>query len=125
MRLLAPEYQRPPSLVAARFSSPQAASVEAPSHYQDHGWRQFFHETQVQRLIEQALRNNRDLRQAVLNVRLARTQLALQQAERYPQLDASAQANYRDPLAGARVAGSTNWAGRWGLSWICSVGCSR
>ncbi|STD29416.1 Cation efflux system protein CusC precursor [Edwardsiella tarda] len=97
---LAPEYQRPPSPVAARFSSSQAASVEAPSHYQDHGWRQFFHETQVQRLIEQALRNNRDLRQAVLNVRLARTQLALQQAERYPQLDASAQANYRDPFAG-------------------------
>lgn len=53
-------------------------------------------------LIDEALLNNRDLQQAVLNVRLARAQLALQQADRYPQLDATSQANYRAPPVGSQ-----------------------
>ncbi|WP_395755716.1 Cu(I)/Ag(I) efflux RND transporter outer membrane protein [Edwardsiella ictaluri] len=97
---LAPEYQRPALPVGAQFSSAAAAGDTASTYDRDQGWRQFFRDAQARSLIDEALRNNRDLQQAVLNVRLARAQLALQQADRYPQLDATSQANYRAPLQG-------------------------
>ncbi len=97
---LAPEYQRPALLVGAQFSSSPSATGAATTHYQDRGWRPFFRDAQVRQLIDDALRNNRDLRQAVISVRLARAQWALQEADRYPQLDAAAQANSRAPLRG-------------------------
>ncbi|AOV96899.1 hypothetical protein A9798_07970 [Edwardsiella hoshinae] len=97
---LAPEYRRPASPVSAHFSAPPSASAAAPATYQEQGWRHFFHDAQLKQLIDEALRNNRDLQQAVINVGLARTQLALQEAARYPQLDATSQANYRAPLQG-------------------------
>lgn len=97
---LAPEYQRPALPVGAQFSSAAAAGDTASTYDRDQGWRQFFRDAQARSLIDEALLNNRDLQQAVLNVRLARAQLALQQADRYPQLDATSQANYRAPLQG-------------------------
>ena len=50
----------------------------------DTGWRQFFPDPVLQRLIVLALANNRDLRVAVLNVQAAQAQYRIQRADLFP-----------------------------------------
>ena len=83
---LAPPYEAPPLPVAAHYEQPSEAGTDAAST----GWRDYFDEPRLQRLIEQALANNRDLRQATLRVAEARAAAGLQHAERLPTLAAQA-----------------------------------
>ena len=53
-------------------------------------YRQIFQDLRLQRLIEQALVNNRDLMIAAANIAAAREQVRIQRAQQFPQLDASA-----------------------------------
>lgn len=55
------------------------------------GWRDVFHDRQLQDLIQLALNNNRDLRITILNVAQTRAQLQIQQAALFPQLNAQAE----------------------------------
>lgn len=95
---LAPEYTRPEAPVPATWprgaAYEGAAAPEAPLGA-DLGWRQFFTDPQVQRLIETALENNRDLRLAALNVERARALYRIQRAELLPSLDVSASGSRR------------------------------
>ncbi len=59
----------------------------------DLGWRDFFVDPRLQTLIEQAIKNNRDLGVALLNVERARAQYRIQRADRLPALSLSAQAS--------------------------------
>lgn len=63
----------------ATASKTQTASI---------GWRDFFKDARLQRVIEQALANNRDLRVAVLNIEKARAQYRIQRAELFPSISA-------------------------------------
>jgi multidrug efflux system outer membrane protein len=54
------------------------------------GWREFFTRPELERLIELALENNRDLRAAILNVDRAQAIYRIQRADRVPSLDATA-----------------------------------
>jgi outer membrane protein, multidrug efflux system len=54
----------------------------------DIGWRDFFGDPRLQRLIEIALGNNRDLRVSVLNVQAARAQYQVTRANLFPTVDA-------------------------------------
>ncbi|MBN3819873.1 efflux transporter outer membrane subunit, partial [Paraburkholderia sp. Se-20369] len=54
----------------------------------DIGWREFFVDPRLQRLIDIALKNNRDLRVAVLNIEAARAQYQITRADLFPKLDA-------------------------------------
>lgn len=54
------------------------------------GWRDAFTDPRLQRAIETALANNRDLRIAVLNAAEAEAQFRVQRADLFPQLGASA-----------------------------------
>ena len=54
------------------------------------GWRDYFIDPQLQSLIEQALKNNRDLRTAVLRVEEARAMYGIQRSELFPSVDAQA-----------------------------------
>ena len=67
---------------------------------QQTGWQTFFVDPQARRLIDVALRNNRDLRMAMLNVEAARAQYNVTDAGRYPQLDGASAANYKGSLQG-------------------------
>lgn len=91
---LAPEYHRPELPVPQQFSLSRNALVPATAGYQDAGWRVFFTDPQVQVLIDQALHNNRDLKMAVFKVQEARAQYKITDADRYPQLNASAGITY-------------------------------
>ncbi|KWK09485.1 multidrug transporter, partial [Burkholderia ubonensis] len=69
----------------------------------DIGWREFFVDPRLQRLIEIALNNNRDLRVAVLNIAAARAQYQITRADLFPKLDAVGTGN-RQRLPNALTA---------------------
>ena len=82
---LAPHYERPAAPVAATWTGgtpPSTNTTAAP----DIGWRQFFPDPGMQRLIELALANNRDLRVAALNVQATQAQYRIQRATLFPPL---------------------------------------
>lgn len=63
------------------------------------GWRDVFADPRLQRAIETAIGNNRDLRVAVLNVALAEAQYRVQRGELFPSIGASAELSAtRTPL---------------------------
>ena len=90
---LAPQYTQPRAPVPAEW--PQgAAYVDTPStagasKAQDLLWRDFLTDPQLQKIIEMALENNRDLRLAALNVERARALYGIQRAELLPSAAAS------------------------------------
>ena len=82
---LEPTYHRPAAPVPALEASAQEGAAAA-----DIGWKEFFPDSQLQRLIALALTNNRDLRVAALNVESAQAQYRIQRAELFPTVNASA-----------------------------------
>lgn len=90
---LAPTYTRPASPVPADFPAGEAyqgmkTSPEAPAAA-ELKWREFFTDARLQKLIETALKNNRDLRLATLNVERARALYGIQRAQLLPTVYAS------------------------------------
>ena len=75
----------------ASAAAPNTAVVSAPVAAADLGWREFFADETLHRLIAKALQNNRDLRVAVLNVERARAQYGVQRAARVPSVGALGQ----------------------------------
>ncbi|WP_175658686.1 TolC family protein, partial [Burkholderia oklahomensis] len=94
---LAPRYERPAAPVSGAFptdgvyaAQPGAASGARSANGQtaaDIGWREFFVDPRLQRLIDIALKNNRDLRVSVLNVEASRAQYQITRAGLFPTLD--------------------------------------
>jgi multidrug efflux system outer membrane protein len=80
---LQPNYSRPAAPVPSTWNGKAAGSSETPS-VADLGWRQFFPDPTLQRLITLALANNRDLRVAMLNVQAAQAQYRVQRADLFP-----------------------------------------
>lgn len=99
---LAPDYQPPENVVPEQFSLSQGALVPTGGHWQQTGWQTFFADPQAKHLIDVALRNNRDLRMAVLNVEAARAQYNVTDAGRYPQLNGTTGATYEGDLQGQK-----------------------
>lgn len=90
---LAPSYQRPAAPVPAQFdaaaSAPAAAASAIPLPL---AWTELVRDERLRRLVEQALKANRDLRVAALNVQRAQAQLGLAQADRWPTVNGVASA---------------------------------
>jgi len=84
---LAPFYHRPSLPVANQYPDNHSIEAAAP----EIGWRDFFVDPRLQRLIELALEHNRDLRIASLNVQAARAQYRIQRANLFPTINATAQ----------------------------------
>jgi outer membrane protein, multidrug efflux system len=83
---LAPEYRRPEMPVPTQWPAGAAydkTSADAPA-VGNLKWREFFADERLQKVIETALGNNRDLRLASLNVERARAIYGIQRAELYP-----------------------------------------
>jgi outer membrane protein, multidrug efflux system len=80
---LAPHYNRPAAPVPATWTGGPPASTNTTAA-PDIGWRQFFPDPGMQRLIELALANNRDLRVAALNVQATQAQYRVQRATLFP-----------------------------------------
>ncbi|HEX7936148.1 MAG TPA: TolC family protein, partial [Paraburkholderia sp.] len=105
---MAPKYHRPDEPVTATFptggvydTQPGAVGASRTANGQaaaDIGWRDFFADARLQRLIEIALKNNRDLRVSVLNIQASQAQYQIARAALFPTLDAAAsQSKQRTP----------------------------
>jgi outer membrane protein, multidrug efflux system len=88
---LQPVYRRPQAPVAPAYpsgtaygSSPEGSLTQLPAD--EIGWRDFLTDPRLQRLVEIALANNRDLRVAALNVAQTRAQYRIQRAAMFPQV---------------------------------------
>jgi multidrug efflux system outer membrane protein len=96
---MAPHYERPPPPVAPVFPDAKAmleagdgaTDGAAQRLAPDIGWQEFLGDPRLQRLVELALLNNRDLRLAMLNVEAAQAQYRIQRAEQVPNLSLSTQ----------------------------------
>lgn len=90
-----PSYERPSAPVSQTW--PQGPAYEASAAdaggvpAAQLGWREFFTDPRLQRLIQIALENNRDLREAALNVQLYQSTYRIQRAELFPAVSADAQ----------------------------------
>ncbi|VVO27885.1 AdeC/AdeK/OprM family multidrug efflux complex outer membrane factor [Pseudomonas fluorescens] len=89
---LIPDYQQPAAPIAGVWPQGQAYAQQ-PSQQQasaELGWEQFFRDPALQQLLQVALDNNRDLRQAALNVEAFRAQYRIQRAELFPSVGVDA-----------------------------------
>ena len=99
---MAPDYKRPEALVPAEW--PAGPAYKETSGGQtgpaaaEIGWREFYVDEKLQKVITIAIGNNRDLRLAALNIERARALYGIQRAELFPAIDASGSVNrYRVP----------------------------
>src|SRR5258708_33577469 len=111
---LQPAYDRPEAPVAGTFPA-GAAYKPAPRSpggttlpAGDIGWSGFLRDPRLQRLVEIALANNRDLRVAMLNVEQVRAQYRIQRAALFPQVGAFADASRTHTPAGISASGTAN-----------------
>jgi multidrug efflux system outer membrane protein len=109
---LQPVYHRPAMPVATDY--PAGAAYQAPAGKAggaalpaaDIGWRDFLSDPRLQRLVELALQNNRDLRVAALNVEKVQAQYRIQRASLFPQVNGNA--GLSDSRTPASIASSHN-----------------
>jgi multidrug efflux system outer membrane protein len=115
---MAPKYERPAAPVSDSFptggvysTQPGAADNGTRSANgqaaTDIGWRDFFTDPRLQRLIEISLKNNRDLRVSVLNIAASRAQYQITRAELFPTLDAAASQSKQRTPKNLSVSGNT------------------
>jgi multidrug efflux system outer membrane protein len=91
---LIPQYQRPalpvPELYPGQGADQVAAAQAAPVAAADIASRELFRDARLNRLVELALANNRDLRTAVLNVQQTEAQYRITRSAIFPTLQGSA-----------------------------------
>lgn len=104
---LTPDLVKPGLPVPDAYPSPAVVADGGPAA--DLDWRVMFGDPRLQRLIELALRNNRDLRLAALNVEAVQAQYNIQRAARLPAVNATGgvtrQRIAADPQADPATAG--------------------
>ncbi|MCL4182417.1 MAG: efflux transporter outer membrane subunit [Burkholderiaceae bacterium] len=116
---LAPVHERPAAPVAAAWDTTGVPADAQPARAAaDIGWREFYPDAALQRLIALALEHNRDLRVAVLNIEAARAQYGIQRADRLPAIGASANATRQRLPADLSLPGQ----GRIGDQYEVAVG---
>ena len=99
---MAQKYSRPKAPVPSGWQTglptPEGpATTEVPAAWSIR-WQDFFTDEKLQRVIQMALDNNRDLRMAALNVERVQALYRIQRAQQYPTLDAAGSGNiYRVP----------------------------
>jgi multidrug efflux system outer membrane protein len=104
---LVPKYTRPEAPIPAAWPSgpayKEAPAAPGPATVAELPWRQFFTDGRLQQIIDTALKNNRDLRVAALQVERARALYRVQRAELWPKLETGTSASKERVM----VSGST------------------
>ena len=101
-----PVYQRPAAPVAVDWPAVNGTAVVTSARpAADIEWQSFFSDDKLRQLIAVALKNNRDLRIAVLNIEQARAQFQIRRADQFPTLNLAA-TGARQP--GARTANGSS-----------------
>lgn len=109
---MAPRYERPAAPVPDAWPGGAAYDPAQPSEKTaaDLPWREFIRDEKLQKVIEQALANNRDLRSALANIQSARAQYRIQRSDLFPkingEINASKQKSFNQ-FGGAGLGGTT------------------
>jgi len=87
-----PHYSRPQNPVSSEWPTGRAYVYKEPDAglqiATDISWREFLADANLQEIIEMALKNNRDLRSAALNVEMARALYGVERASLLPSVNA-------------------------------------
>jgi multidrug efflux system outer membrane protein len=90
---LVPEYKRPQAPITDNWPAGPAyreiKTTPAETNVPELKWEEFFTDANLKKIIDTALKNNRDLRLAALNVQRARALYGIQRAELLPSFDAA------------------------------------
>lgn len=86
---MVPPYQRPAPPVPTSWPIGDPYLRQSEAALPAVSYRDIFRDPRLQRIVEQALVNNRDLREAVANIAAAREQFRIQRAEILPAIDAT------------------------------------
>lgn len=117
---LAPKYTRPEAPVPASWpSGPAYDNAQAAPGAQaatDLRWREFIADERLQSVIEAALKNNRDLRMAALNVERARALYGIQRAELFPTVEAVGSGSKQRVPADLSSSGKTTTSEQYGVN---------
>lgn len=90
-----PHYVRPAAPVPPTWPAGDAYLRQSEAALPSVDYREVFKDPRLQKVIVQALQNNRDLRVAVADIEQARAQYRVQHADLFPEIDADAQASFR------------------------------
>lgn len=85
-----PKYERPAAPVSESWAAVPVQTNTTDTIASDIDWHDFFDDPRLQRLIEIALQNNRDLRVAALRVEEARARYRIQRTELFPNVQGNA-----------------------------------
>jgi multidrug efflux system outer membrane protein len=117
---MAPKYVRPELPTPASWPVGDAYLRQSEATLPAVTYRDIFRDPRLQRLIDQALANNRDLRASVANIEAARAQYRIQRAELFPQIDTGGTVTRREIGAGAAggnfAVGGTTYQATVGVS---------
>jgi multidrug efflux system outer membrane protein len=91
---LAPRYARPPAPVPASLPAGGVYAAAPASERPAPAWRDFFSDPKLLRIIDLALRENRDLRGAAAQITQARARYQVQRAALFPTVAVQAGANF-------------------------------
>ena len=115
---LIPNYQSPDMPVQAQW--PEGAAydqgVSASTTATELGWRQFFVDPTLQRLIDLSLENNRDLRQAALNVEAYRAQYRISRSNLFPSIGVDGSGQRQRLPADLSNTGEADIASQYGVT---------
>lgn len=104
---MAPRYERPAAPVADTWPSgasydPAQASENTAA---DLPWREFIRDEKLQKVIDQALANNRDLRSSLANIQAARAQYRIQRSDLFPKFNGELSATRQKSLNSFNTSG--------------------
>jgi multidrug efflux system outer membrane protein len=96
---MAPEYKRTaapvPAAWPATLAEQPATAKPAPKPVAEIPWKEFFVDDQLRKLIDLALKNNRDLKAAALNIERFQALYQIRRADLFPKVDATAGASFQ------------------------------
>jgi len=101
-----PKYVQPAAPVPPSWPVGDAYLQQSEAALPAVTYRDIFRDARLQKLIEQALTENRDLRLAAANIRAAREQYRIQRADRFPEVAAGAGATVSGGQSGASSTSS-------------------
>ena len=108
---MAPKYERPATPVPPSWPVGDAYLRQSEAALPTVRYTDIFRDARLQRLIEQALVNNRDLRVAAANIAATRAQYRIQRASLLPNVSANGRYSYTDRGSGGAASNAIGGGG--------------
>jgi len=113
---LAPKYKRPEAPIPRDWPSGAAYKETKGPTPPELRWQEFFTDEKLKKILEAALKNNRDLRLAALNVQRARALYGIQRAELLPVVNAVGSGSRQRVPADLSVTGQAMTAEQYSVN---------